>query len=103
MENDFRIKHAKERVIFQYEGNERTTGKKLNLKKKIGDGKFVRGSFLKRTKGVKRKILATSGCFISSVLTVTSGSRLTLIKYSSFLGDKNIKSVTRIWGQNSGN
>ena len=61
MENGFRIKHAKERVIFQYEGNERTTGKKLNLKKKIGDGKFVRGSFFKRTKGVKREILATSG------------------------------------------
>ena len=103
MENDFRIKHAKERGIFQYEGNERTTGKKLNLKKKSEmESLFVVLSLNVRRES-SEKFWPHRGCFISSVSTVTSGSRLTLIKYSSFLGDKNIKSVTRIWGQNSGN
>ena len=80
-----------------------TTATKLNLKKTTEMETLFVVLSLNERRGSSEKIWPDGGCFISPVLTVTGESRPTLIKYSSVLGDKNIKSVTRIWGQNSGN
>ena len=95
VENDFRMKeiNAKERVTFQMMEINSTCTKEQNL---LDLGVYPT-NFDKYylISCVKRRNLATSNSSQFHCCWRIS----TLIKYSSFLGVKNVRSVLRIWGQ----
>ena len=64
----------------------------------IPNGNFVRGYFPKRWKGVKLRNVATD--FEGSSQFHCYWRISALIKSSSFLSIKNVRSVSRIWGPN---
>ena len=95
MENDFRITEinatfTKKQNLLRWQ--------EQRIKRIIRNGNFVLGASHKRTKGVKQRNLPPSS-FPPYYYYYYPDKTL----YSSFIGVKTVKSVSRIWGQNNGN
>ena len=101
MESDFRIKeiNAKGRVTFQNEENERNKNLLRQQERRLNVKCETETLFVVLSLNVKRRHLGTSSSSQFQYFWRIS----TLVKYSSFLGAKNVRRVSRIWGQEHGN